>query len=376
MVFAGSGVEALDIMREDSFDVIVSDMRMPGMDGAKLLTWVMEQYPWTVRIVLSGQSDREMALKAARPTHQFLSKPCDPDLLKATVARACALREVVTNDAVRRVVAKIDTLPALPDLYFAVINEIQSDTSSAVSVGRIIAKDVGMTADVLKMVNSSFFGFARHISNPEEAVTLLGLDVIKGLILSAHLVKVYDKSAIRGFSLEALWRHCLSVGGLAKKLAAEVVRDRKTVDAAFIAGLLHDVGKLVIGANLSAEYNALLDTVRAENRLVWEVERDALGTSHAEVGAYLLGLWGLPDVMVEALVFHHQPSASLSGRFNPLTAVHAADCLERELFKTNAHYATPQLDMDYLATLGLTDRLPCWRSIGLEHLNQDGSDEG
>ncbi len=376
MVFVESGAEALEALEKGPFDVIVTDMRMPGMDGADLLSQVMERYPWIVRIVLSGHSEKEMILKAARPTHQFLSKPCDPELLKATVARACALRDVVTNKTAREAVSKIDALPALPDVYVELMEQLRSPASSAATIGRIIAKDGGLTADILKMANSSFFGFARHISSPEEAVALLGVEVVQGLILSAHLMGVYNPDKISGFSLEALWTHCQAVGGMARQIARSEIKDRRVIDHAYIAGLLHDVGKLVLAASLSDEFNAVMARVRAEDRLVWEVERELLGTSHAEIGAYLLGLWGLPDAVVEALTFHHLPSASQAPGFTPLTAVHAADVLEHELVKINEHYDVPQFDMDYLASRHLTDRLPQWRALCIEHLGVGDDDEG
>ncbi|MBW1711850.1 MAG: HDOD domain-containing protein [Deltaproteobacteria bacterium] len=375
MTFVQSGAEALDVLSKKPFDVIVTDMRMPGMDGADLLNRVMDQYPWIVRIVLSGQSDQKMILKSALPTHQFLSKPCDPDVLKTTVARACAWRDVVANEAVQEAVAKIKSLPALPDKYVEITRELESETSSASNIGRIIAQDVGMTADILKMVNSSFFGFVRHVSSPEEAVALLGIDVVKSLVLTTHLMTAYDCRQVRNFSLQGLWRHCLATAAMARQIAKTNVRDQKFFDQAFIAGLLHDVGKLVLAYNLPDKYNLILDQVRAENRLVWEVEGQVLGTSHAEVGGYLLGLWGLPDSIVGAVVFHHDPSTSLDEDFTPLTAVHVADFLEHELVRINEDYARPEVDADYLAGLGLIDRLPEWRSLCLEQVQRGEKNE-
>jgi putative nucleotidyltransferase with HDIG domain len=342
------------------------------MDGAELLDRVMARHPWIVRIVLSGYSEKELILKTARPAHQFLSKPCDPEALKNTVARACALRKVINNQALRQIVSSIDSLPAMPDLYFEITRELQRETSSTASVGRIIARDAGMTASLLKMVSCSFFSFSRRISSPEEAVVLLGLDVVRGLILSAHLLAVYDKSKVPELSLPELWAHCMRVATMTEQIAKAENLDREQTNQAFIAGLLHDMGKLLLADKLSEAYRTVLDTAKREKRIVWEVEREVLNSSHAEVGAYLLGLWGLPDDLLEAIVFHHNPSAARARKFRLLTAVHAADYLDHEFAPAHEDYARPPLDEAHLAALKLGHRLPAWREMHRQYLEEHG----
>lgn len=370
MTFVGSGPEALEEMDKKLFEVIVTDMRMPGMDGADLLNEVMVRYPWMVRIILSGASDQEQLMKATRPAHQFLTKPCDPEVLKETVVRTLSLRNVVSNKAVREVISKLDNIPSLPDVYTQVVEALQADDVSTARIGRIISRDPGMTAAVLKIVNSSFFATVRKISDPVQAVSLLGLEIISGLILSAHLMSMYESSSAIGFSFDSLWRHSFETATLAKKVAATASGYKKTIGDCYIAGLLHDVGKLVIGINLTEEYKAIQDRVRAEGRLEWEIEKEVLGSSHAEVGGYLLGLWGLQDSMVEAVSFHHNPSESLVEGFTTLAAVHVADHLEHKLRNTDDVYAIPEPDEDFLTRIGFFEKIPEWQAMAKAHLRQ------
>jgi putative nucleotidyltransferase with HDIG domain len=361
MTFAEGGSAALEILAQNHFDVVVSDMRMSGIDGAQLLSHVMKKYPQTVRIILSGHSDRDIILGSVGPSHQFLAKPCEAETLKRTVARACALRDLLANEALKRVVTGMQSLPSLPTLYLEVVAQAQAPNGSLEKIGKIVERDMAMTAKVLQLVNSAFFGLRRRVSNPLEAVTLLGIDTIKALVLSAQVFTHFRLEHIPSFSLEALWHHSMAIATCTKRLAESENCARKLLDDMFMAGLLHDVGKLVLAANLPQQYEEALQRMQTERLADWQAEHAVLGTSHAEVGAYLLGLWGLPEAIVEALAFHHTPSACADRSLSPLTLVHVANSLLQAGNRPGTTEAEAVLDHDYLTEVGLVDRLPVWQ---------------
>ncbi|MBN2560064.1 MAG: HDOD domain-containing protein [Phycisphaerae bacterium] len=363
MVFARSGLEALIILVEQPADVVVSDMRMPQMDGVEFLTKVMHRYPQIIRIGLSGHSEREMILRAVGPTHQYLAKPCDPNHLKDVVARAFALREVLLKDAIRQVVSQMQSLPSLPQLYVEMVEELRSTDASTERIGRIISKDIGMTAKVLQLVNSAFFGLQRHVADPSQAAVLLGLDTIQSLVLSIHVFSELDGARAAGLCIETLWDHSMATGALAKRISAAEGCEAKACDHALMAGLLHDAGKLVLAESLPEEYRRALTIAREQAVPQWQAEEQVLGTTHAEAGAYLLGLWGLPDPIVEALAYHHCPSACVATGFAPLTAVHAANVLEHQESSAAESPNARRLDADYLTRIGLAERLSTWRDL-------------
>ncbi|MFH1749252.1 MAG: response regulator [Planctomycetota bacterium] len=362
-VFAQNGREALGILTEQPVDVVVSDMRMPGMDGVQLLTEVMRRYPQIIRIALSGHSEREMILRAVGPTHQYLAKPCDPEMLRSAVARAVALRGVLSKDALRQAVSQMQSLPSLPQLYVEMVEELRSPDASMKRAGEIIGKDMGMTAKVLQLVNSAFFSLPRHVTGPSEAAALLGLDTLQTLILSVQVFSQLDHARATGLCIETLWNHSMATGTLAKRICAAESCEAKACDHALMAGLLHDAGKLVLAANLPDEYRQALGLARDAAVAHWEAEEQILGTTHAEAGAYLLGLWGLPDPIVEALAFHHCPNECVADTFTPLTAVHVANALEHEADNASEDHDTSRLDTDYLARIGLAERLSVWRKL-------------
>lgn len=363
MSFVGSGADALETLSKEPFDLVASDIRMPGMDGIQLLSEVMTQFPQVVRIILSGHSDRELIFKSTRPAHQYLSKPCDAETLKTTVKRAFALRGLLSSDSLKSVISQIESLPVLPSVYAQVRKELQSQDASIYTIGDIISKDVAMTAKILQLVNSAFFGLPRHVSSPAQACALLGLDIVKGLVLSLGLFSQFDVDKCKGFSLEALWKHCLVTGAVAKALAKEENQERVLIDDAFIAGVLHDVGKLILAAFFEKSYTGAIMRAEEKQLTLWEAESEVFGTTHAAVGAYLMGLWGLPDSIVEALAFHHNPEDLPGDRFSPLLAVHIANALVHDGQADNCKWAPSPVDADYLAEIGLADRLPVWKTV-------------
>ena len=362
MEFSVSGVDALAIMEAKPFHVVVTDMRMPGMDGCELLDRVKEMYPQVVRIVLSGHTDMDSVLKTVGLAHQYLSKPCDADLLKDTISRACSLRDLLDDCDLVRVISGIEKLPSLPALYSEVMSEMASENGSLSRVGESIAKDSGMSAKILQLVNSSFFGLPRHVTNPVRAVNLLGLEIVKALILS---VKIFSQFSRPGFpfSLDALWKHSMSVGLFAKAIAGEAGFGQDTMDEAFMAGLLHDVGKLILVDKFPEKWMDIAAWAKSEKCSIWEAEQHVLGTSHAQIGAYLLGIWGLSESIVQAVNCHHSPDKCPNATLSTPTAVYLANIFETRSPSNDDEKLLPEFDQVYLERLGVFGRIETWRAV-------------
>ncbi len=374
--FCDCGEEALRLLDRSSYDVVVSDMRMPGMNGAQLLEEVRLRQPKAARIILSGHCDEETALKSVGPVHQYLSKPCDAGVLKNTITRACALRGLLEDDSIKEVVSRIECLPSLPSLYFELMDELASETCSFGKVEKVIRKDPAMAAKILQLVNSAFFGVRRRITDPSEAIGMLGFQTIKALVLSVHIFCKFDSSMLPDFSIESLWNRAVSVAVAARDIANAETGDKCIADDAFMSGILHDVGKLILAQYVTDKYTEVLRLVRTERLAELQAEQRILNTTHAELGAYLLALWGLPDSIVEAIMFHHRPGASADLKFSPLTAVHVADALFPNSETSDSgdsgvstvaddviRDSESQVDLEYLARLGLDGRLTKWRDI-------------
>ena len=358
---APGGTQALSLMEQGTVDVIVSDMRMPGMDGARLLQEVVRLHPRTSRLIMSGYSDAQQIVKCLGVTHQFIAKPCNLTALRGTIERVCGLDSLLMDGKLKTLISQLRNLPSLPSLYFRIMEAVSSPDSTMEEVGEIISSDPSMTAKILQLCNSAFFGIARQITNPTEAVQYLGIERVRALVLSLHIFSCFEKVPMKNFSIEQALNHCMSTGLVAKLIARMQRVDRAVVDEACVAGMLHDIGKVMIAASLPEQYEQAVALASEQRISISAAECEIFGASHSQVGAYLLGLWGLPVTIVEAVAMHHAPGQSASKAFSPLTAVHIANALVGQIQRQNGAGVDIEIDAEYLAELGLKDRMDTWR---------------
>ena len=365
LAFAPGAETALALMEASPFDVIVSDMRMPGMDGAALLARVREKYPHVVRIVLSGHTELSTALRVVPVAHQFLTKPCDAEMLRVAIERACHLKALLHDDSIRSMVGGLGELPSLPRTYHALTLALADPNASIQKIARIVEFDVGISAKVLQLVNSAFFGIARSMTNIRNAVSYLGLSTLKSLVLSVEVFRVFaPKGHLEGFSLEDLQRHAR----LTSYIAARLPVPTHLIDIAMVAGILHDVGKLIMAWKLPPRFKKLMAEAREEQCPLYKVEEREYGFSHAEIGAYLLGLWGLPYAVVEAVALHHAPHRVPHQTFDAASAVYIANLLAQEQDSSTPPSGENglQRDQEYLDSLGIQNDIPKWRAMAAE----------
>lgn len=370
VAFAPSAENALMLMEASPFDVIVSDLRMPGMDGPTLLKTVCDKYPTVVRIVLSGASEMGDALRAVSLAHQFLVKPCDPDMLRIAVERATSLSSILSNKLLASMVGSVKDLPVLPRTYLALRGALENPNVSLKTIVQIIEGDVGISAKILQLVNSAFFGLPREISTLQTAVSFLGTQMVQNLVLSAEVFHVFEKAApIHRFSFEDLHMH----SQLAAKIAGRIPAPAHVHGAAIVAALLHDMGKLVLALRSPKHFERSVQGAFDENLPLFQVEQQLIGVSHAEVGAYLLGIWGLPTPVVEAVAHHHCPERIPHDALDAVGIVHIANYLAHEHPVHPPVFAgMPQQPPDpaYLQAVGANGAMEEWAEMAESVANE------
>jgi putative nucleotidyltransferase with HDIG domain len=362
VAFASSGDTALTMLAAAPFDVVVSDMRMPGMDGAALLETVRQQYPNILRIILSGYTEMEASLRAVPVAHQFLLKPCDPDTLRDAIERATSLVAVLNSKMMASLVGSMQELPSLPRTYMELRKALADPETPIDRVVRIVEKDVAISAKILQLVNSAFFGLTRDISDIKMAVSYLGINILQNLVVSVEAFRMFQpKKAIPGFSIEELHAH----SQLTARIAAHFSSEKKVPTAVVVGALLHDVGKLVIAERAPDHFARAISGAREDGRPLFAVEEELIGVSHAEVGAYLLSLWGLPYPVVEAVAHHHHPERVSQHKLDMITVVYLSNLLAHE----NSGEVSPpaliykDIDSGVLDAIGMADHLPEWRQM-------------
>jgi HD-like signal output (HDOD) protein len=347
-------------------------MRMPEMDGADLLNQVMNRYPTTIRLILSGHADNTAIMKSIGVAHQFLSKPCTPELLQKTIERACGLKDLINSEAVRQAVSGLNSLPTVPALYRELVQLLQSSDATTDAVAKIIAKDIGMTTRILQLANSAFFGLPRAVSTVDRAVAYLGLDTVGSLVLAHGVFGSYKNTERDGFDVEKSILHGMQTAAVAKAIAKGEGRDKQTVEHVFLAGMLHDVGSLVLATELPGKYAELTARIALAGTDPKAAEREIFGVSHAFVGAYLLGLWALPNPIVEAVAYHEEPGACAAGDWGVFGIVHVASCMAIQADCESVD-SVRGLDRDYLRRVGVLDRWPAWREAAKTALQDQGA---
>lgn len=362
MAFAPGGEAALAMLAAESFDVIVSDMRMPGVDGAALLETVRANYPGMLRVILSGYTELEASYRAVPVAHQFLLKPCDPDALRIAIERATSLMQALNSKMLTGLVGSLQDLPSVPRAFAELRNALADPETSLDRVVKIVEQDVAISAKVLQLVNSAFFGVTREVSDIRTAVSYLGISILQNLVLSLEAFRCFQPNKpIAGFSLEQFHEHAKSTA----KIAGAAPGKSKMGGVAVGAALLHDIGKLVIAERAPEHLARAIQGAQQEKRPLYAIEEELIGVSHAEVGAYLLSLWGLPYPLVEAVAHHHHPERVPHDKHGVIPVVYLSNLLahqqERERGKT-AEIVTDEINMDFIAQIGLGEQLDEWQS--------------
>jgi HD-like signal output (HDOD) protein len=362
MQFAPGGQAALDALALQPFDAVITDMRMPSMDGAQLLDCIKDRYPEVVRIILSGQSEKEAVLRSIAPAHQYLAKPCDIRELKMRLNQAFASRDLVRNPAIAATIARLRSIPSLPAIYNELTAALRSEMTSLGRIEEIVAKDIGMATKILQLANSAFIGAHGRVSSLRQAVSLIGIETVRTLTLSIHVFSQFDRKSAVAFHIPALWDHSVCVATIAQRIAASETADKSMAEECFSAGLLHDAGKIVLLAEKPREYSEILSQPNSDTSSIEAFEIAALGCSHAQLGAYLMSMWGLPSSLVHAVAFHHRPSDARETGFSPLTAVHCADALSHLASNAPPDSILP-IDETWLASLNLAGKVTEWRTF-------------
>lgn len=321
MVFAPGGEEALAELAAATFDVIVTDMRMPRLDGASLLHRVKALYPGTARIVLSGHAEQDMVMKVLPMAHQYLTKPCDRLALRAAIDQACLLQVQLADVATRELVGDIESLPSVPRTYVELTNTLADEDAGVGDVSAIVERDPALSAKVLQIANSAFFGRGKPVSSICDGVNFLGLDLIRALSLMVGIFGSTEQHhGVDGMRIEQLQHEAVLVASIARR----IVRERGRRDEAYAVGVLHDVGKYIFLLRAPDHYADVIRIAEESGRRLQEVEFEHFGTTHAQVGAFLLDTWGLPYDVVQAVAYHHTPNKAPFVNDALITAVHVA----------------------------------------------------
>lgn len=302
-VYAPTAEEALDAAKLEPFDVLLANMDAQNMRPDVFLRRITDRSPSMVRILLSG--DGQETAEISGLAHQSLSKNEGSEALLTAVQKALKLRRELNAPELVAAIHRMKTLPTLPRAYIEITGILRKDDYHQGELIRVLNEDLALGTAVLKVANSAFYAGAMKVSSLPAAVTILGTNAIKNVVFFAGLVSKFDERAVPDFDLDEMWRHSVAVANNALALARHFRMKQEAADEAFSAGLVHDIGKLIFLKTMRKEFQRALEIAEDEAVPLHEAEAWVFGAGHEEVGAYLLQLWGLPDGVVEAVMYHH-----------------------------------------------------------------------
>jgi putative nucleotidyltransferase with HDIG domain len=318
------GQELVDVIRANQIDgVIFYSENVPLVK--RTLNLLENQCPSCTRFVVCARRDEGPWRSPEGFPPTILHEEESPATWAARIERAILVNRWLIRPEFRMLLPRLHTIPSLPESHHRVVEVLQDPQFDLKQVAQIVAQDVGLTAKLLKLVNSAALGLAQPIHSIPDAIALVGAARLQSLVMSAWAFSFADEKMCRGFSPAAEWHHALAVAQAAEALTRERRAKPALIESAFVAGILHDVGKVMLAANSPDAYADILALARKQSQPLWQTETQVLGYSHAEMGGCLLGLWGLDLVIVEAVSRHHQPESAFLDELSLATIVFDAN---------------------------------------------------
>ena len=352
--------ESFHALQSNSYDAVIVDWESQEKEARTILEFVESSNSFTIRYVVSDFEDRRAASELASLVDQHFNPDTDIKEVAFSIERAISFNSTLKNDETRLVIGQMTHIPSIPSVYAELMDDIERDESSAASVASILGKDIAMTAKTLQLANSAYFGRQKEIAELKSAVRLIGFRTISSMALAVGVFQQMQ-NGVDNDVLEGLWDHSSRVASMAREVAAQV--DPMIADEAFTAGMLHEIGTLVIAANSPCMYDRLGKEIFLDDKVRAAKEKEIFGATHEQIGAYLLGRWGLPERIVEAVAHHRHPREAHLEGFSGMTALHVSDPIvsanERKLEVEFEEIC----DVDYLKDCGVSQKIPAWSRL-------------
>lgn len=357
------------LLEEQLCDAVIIPCTMRAQVDIEFMTRVSNIQPSAVRIFLGAEYwNATHKAKAADIAHRIYPSAVKVDEIGDSLEYQIKLLKLLNRSSLQAYVGKVGCLPSPPKLYTQLTEAVNSEMADLKEISEIVEQDPAVVAQVMKQVNSAFFGFNRTITNLKEAISMLGVRNLRSLALSSQLNNQFKSSNDWDrFSFEQLNQRSLLVARLAQAICRRAGANKITQDQAFLAGLLHDVGVLIMASHDADQYKKLLNYSVKKQKPIYLVEKASFGFFHGEVAGALLALWNLPPQVIEAVMLHHVPHLSKETSFSPLTAVHVADAMLPSVQVEGDCDLASRLSLRYLDQVGVMEEVPQWRIVANEY---------
>jgi HD-like signal output (HDOD) protein len=357
--------EAIAQFEKSSFDALLVDFNLTSPDASEFLNQTAQKHPQTNRFLLAHEADLALVAAKVLESPHILPKPIEPAALKTRIEDEINRAD---KNGETQPASTVGEAPSIPSVYSEVLEALKDPGVTNEQVGDVIARDAELTAEILRLTNSSYLGLPRNITSAFKAVEALGFETVKAVVMALQFLAEHRTTRSAYNSVDEIWEHSVNVGQIARDLVLFETKDRVLASQALTAGLLHDLGKLVLAKNFDDLYGRVHSLARKQPVAMWDIEKEMFGANHGEIGACLIGMWNLPLPIVDAAALHHEPPMGEQDELTPLAAVHVANVLEHELRSgTDGILVAPIINTPFLNQVGLLQRLPIWRAAFANH---------
>jgi len=356
-----SAAEASDFLGRAVADVLVCGPKTSGISDPSFLKEVRSRYPHVIRYLLASDNKAEALSGAANLAHQTVVRTCEAGELYRMMQGAISQVGAIREERVSLALSRLESLPNRNAMMADFLQLLSGQTPSVEQICGTVSKHPGMVARLLKIANSPLFGQTGRIQTLDDAIGLLGLDMVASLFFSMQVLTLEAPPKESRLEVEALWAHSVQVSVLARRLGMHMRAPSLALRESVTASLLHDLGKVVLANAMPLDFAAALTRASAEGIPAWQAEQAVLGNTHAEVGGCLLRLWGFPKGLVEAVANHHTPHRAPESSARTALLVHLSDAVVHAI---DGRGDAALLDTACLEALQLPTSLAHWISLG------------
>ncbi len=370
ILYADSEKTAREILDTEEVNLVICHLVIFNEGGRPFFADLDKNYPQLLRIALIKPRDREALLQSLPYVHHFIDEPIDISTLKQYLDRIAILHNILGGASILKLCTHLNTLPSLPDIFYQVIEELALPDPSIAKISKLIEHDSSISARIIQIVNSPALGLRKRVDNIEQSLALLGLDMTKAIIIYAGINNyLYSPSHILA-TAESINNNSFTIANLAMRITLAETGNYALAQQAKMAGILNNLGYMLL-LNSPQTQADLRNILTADKMTLLEAEQLLTGITHAELGAYFLGIRGFSEELLEAIAHYCRPEARPVEGFNVLTALHAAHALAPSPLRSIIPCKKSEFHLPYLDKLGLINRIPSWEAIAAEVLAQE-----
>lgn len=350
--------DAVDFVRGNDIDVIICDDEVADSKGLDVISSCSHERPGVLSFLRKSNSPtKEESIALSEKKVFVLPENLEEEGIYSHISRRVLLKSLSENLNLLSVIRKMKKMPTIPQLYHQITRELRKEDGSIEFVAGLISKEPSMATRILKAVNSPAYVLGYEITEVVHALLFLGKEATQAQILADSVFNSYPNQSVAGLNLQEVWKHSINVSAIARRISMSIDSNKKSAEIACTAGVVHDLGKVLMATNLPDHYQQAVNYAKEERVPLVQAEEKVFGTNHAQVAASLMGLWSIPFRILNSVAYHHNPTGTMKKPPTSAMALYIADGFENAKSK---NVLGQNIDENIIEDWGFTDQFEDW----------------